>query len=130
MWRLASKNVSSPHRISLRSQWKVEQRSLSNPSGDAEFSAFRAFHCPTGISGIQQVRFCFEPFEVAQTFFLNGIELSWNIIDGLAMVPITSMMEPKNRVELRWCGAPQETPRLPEHFKAWLEISNDSQIDP
>ena len=65
-----------------------------------------------------------------QAFFLNGIELSWNIIDGLATVPITSMMEPTNRVELRWRGAPQETPHLPEHFKAWLEISNDSQIDP
>lgn len=129
VWRIPSKNVSSPHRISLRTHWKVEQRIPSDPSGEAEFLAFRVFHCPTGISRLQHVCFCFEPFEVRQAFFLNGIEIPWNIIDGLATVPITSMMEPKNRVELRWRGTPQETPYLPEHFKAWLEISNDSQID-
>ncbi len=108
----------------------MEQRIPSAPSLDAEFLAVRAFHCPTGISRLQHVCFCFEPFEVKQAFFLNGTELSLNIIDGLATVPITSMMEPTNRVELRWRGVPQETPHLPEHFKAWLEISNDSQIDP
>ncbi len=48
---------------------------------------------------------------------------------GLASVPITGMMEPFNRIELRWRSSPLESPQLPEHFAAWLEISDDlSQV--
>ena len=125
-----SKNVSSQHRISLKSQWKVEKKELLEHPEQAEFSAFRAFHSPTGVTSLQSVCFCFEPIEPKPVFFLNGFELAWNKMGGLATVPITSMMKPMNRVELRWRGDPQETPHLPEHFKAWLEISNDSALDP
>lgn len=122
--------MSSPHRISLKSHWKVEQKIPTEHSSESEFLALRAFHRPSGLANSQNVYFCFEPFARKLDFFLNDSKLSWDIIDGLATVPITSMMETTNRVVLRWRGDPQETPHLPEHFKAWLEISNDDQIDP
>ena len=130
VWKFASKNVSSSHRIFLKSQWKVDQIISSERSAEALFVALRAFHRPSGLASSQNVYFCFEPFAGKLDFFLNGFKLSWNTIDGLATVPITSMMETTNRVVLRWRGDPQETPHLPEHFKAWLEISNDDQLDP
>ena len=56
---------------------------------------------------------------------INGLSRPLIVIGGLATVPITDMMESINRVELRWRGDPLATPQLPEHFAAWLEISDD-----
>jgi hypothetical protein len=127
--------VNSSHRISLTAQWNLEQKLLLEHSEEANFSAaefiaVRKFHLPTGLTRGQRVCFRFQPPGGKVLFFLNGRELSWNTIGGLATVTITSMMEPTNRVELRWRGIPQANPHLPEHFKAWLEISNDEQLDP
>ncbi len=58
-------------------------------------------------------------------FLINGLLQPWTMIMGLASVPITGMMESNNRVELRWRSSPLESPQLPEHFAAWLEISDD-----
>ena len=128
--RFESKSVSSSHRISLKSQWKLEQRFHLDRTDQAEFLAVRAFHRPTGISNSQVVCICFEPLGANLEVFFNGFKITWNLIEGLATVPITGMMHSLNRVELRWRGDPQETPQLPEHFKAWLEISNGNQHEP
>jgi hypothetical protein len=73
----------------------------------------------------QVICFCFEPASTDFHFSINGIQQPLSIIKGLAKVPITGMMESFNRVELRWRGAPSKKPQFPEHFAAWLEISDD-----
>ncbi len=124
----ASRNVSRPHRISLTSQWKVDGRLDPNNPSQLEISSVRTFHRPTGVSNKQVICFCFEPASTDHHFLINGIQQPLSIIKGLASVPITGMMESFNRVELRWRGAPLEKPQLPEHFAAWLEISDDSPL--
>ena len=94
-----------------------------------EIHSVRTFHRPTGVSIKQIIRFCFEPASTDHRFLINGIQQPLSIIKGLATVPITSMMESFNRVELRWRGAPLEKPHLPEHFAAWLEILDDGPLD-
>ena len=123
--RFTSKNVNKVHRISLKSNWKVDGRLEPGTTDWMEIAATRSFHFPTGISESQKLCFCFEPATHDTFFSLNGIRLTLTIIEGLATVPITVMIEAINRVEIRWRGEALETPRVPEYFAAWLEISDD-----
>lgn len=125
----ASRNVNRPHRISLNSQWKIDGRLDPNDPSQLEISSVRTFHRPSGVSIKQIIRFCFEPASTDIHFSINDIQQPLSIRKGLATVPITGMMESFNRVELRWRGAPLEKPQLPEHFAAWIEISDDSPLD-
>lgn len=120
-----SRNVNSPHRISLKTNWKVDGRTEQDEPNRMEIFAFRSFHRPTGLSNGQIIRFCLEPVLADLHFLINGFSRPLIVIGGLATVPITDMMESINRVELRWRGDPMTTPQLPEHFAAWLEISDD-----
>ena len=120
----ASRNVNSPHRISLNTNWKVDGRTEQDEPNRMEILAFRSFHRPTGLSNGQIVRFCLEPALADLHFLINGFSRPLIVIGGLATVPITDLMESINRVELRWRGDPMTTPQLPEHFAAWLEISD------
>ena len=61
---------------------------------------------------------------------MNGVPQTLTTIRGLASVPITDMMESINRLELRWQSDSLEPPQLPEHFAAWLEISDDNYLTP
>jgi hypothetical protein len=124
--RFTSKNVNKVHRITLKSNWKVDGRLERGATDGMEITATRLFHCPTGISESQELCFCFEPATHDTIFSLNGIQLSLTIIEGLATVPITVMMEAINRVEIRWRGEALETPRVPEYFAAWLEILDNT----
>ena len=60
---------------------------------------------------------------------MNGVPQTLTTIRGLASVRITDMMESINRIELRWQSDSLETPQLPEHFAAWLEISDDNYFN-
>ena len=128
--RFTSKNVNKAYQISLKSNWKVEGRVVpSETLGETngmEFLAKRSFQCPTGISETQTLRFCFLPASEDTIFILNGVRQNWTILEGLATVPITVMIESTNRVELHWRGEALETPQVPEHFTAWLEISDET----
>ena len=61
---------------------------------------------------------------------MNGVPQTLTTIRGLASVRITDMMESINRLELRWQSDSLETPQLPEHFAAWLEISDENYHTP
>ena len=128
--RFTSKNVNKAYRISLKSNWKVEGRvalgETPNETNRMDFLAKRTFQCPTGISETQTLRFCFLPASEDTTFILNGVRQNWTILEGLATVPITIMIESTNRVELRWRGEALVTPQVPEHFTAWLEILDET----
>ena len=117
--------MNSTHRISLKTHWKVDGRTEQNESNRVEIFAFRSFHRPTGLSNSQVIHFCLEPAPSDLHFLINGLSRPLIVIGGLATVPITDMMESINRVELRWRGDPMATHQLPEHFAAWLEISDD-----
>jgi len=126
--------VNKAYRISLTSNWKVEGRVAPNEKPNEtlgetirmKFLAKRSFQCPTGISKTQVLRFCFLPASEDTIFILNGVQQNWTILEGLATVPITVMIESTNRVELHWRGEALETPQVPEHFTAWLEISDET----
>ena len=120
----ASRNVNSLHRISLKTNWKVDAQTEQAEPSRMDILAFRSFHRPTGLSNGQIVRFCLEPALADLHFLINGFSRPLIVIGGLASVPITDLMESINRVELRWRGDPMTTPQLPEHFGAWLEISD------
>ena len=128
--RFTSKNVNKAYRISLKSNWIVEGRVAPNEKpGETNgmvFLAKRSFQCPTGLSETQTLRFCFLPASEDTIFFLNGVRKNWTILAGLATVPITDMKESTNRVELHWRGEALETPHVPEHFTAWLEILDET----
>ena len=120
-----SRNVNSPHRISLKTNWKVDGRTELGEPNRMEFLACRSFHRPTGLSNSQAIRFCLEPAPADLRVLINGLSRPLMVIGGLATAPITDRMESINRVELRWRGDPLAAPQLPEHFAAWLEISDD-----
>ena len=128
--RFTSKNVNKAYRISLKSNWKVEghiaQNETPGETNRMEFLAKRSFQCPTGLSEKQTLRFGFLPASEDTIFVLNGVRQNWTILEGLATVPITVMIESTNRVELHWRGEALETPQAPEHFTAWLEISDET----
>ncbi len=105
--------------------WKVHGRIELGEPNRMEFLACRSFHRPTGLSNGQVIRFCIEPALADFHVLINGLSRPLMVIGGLATVPITDMMESINRVELRWRGDPMETQQLPEHFAAWLDISDD-----
>ena len=121
----ASRNVNSPHRISLKTHWKLDVRTEQDEPNRMEIRACRSFHRPTGLSNSQTIRFCLEPAPADLHVVINGLSRPLVFIGGLATVPITDMMESINCVELRWRGDRLATPQLPEHFAAWLEISDD-----
>ena len=124
--RFTSKNVNKAHRIALKSNWKIEGRHEPGVTDWMEIVATRLFHCPTGIAKTQELCFCFEPAAQDTIFSLNGVRLALTIVEGLATVPITVMIESVNRVEIRWRGEALESPRAPEKFAAWLEISDET----
>ena len=123
-----SKSVSSFHKISLKSQWKSDAVGEVKSPCKPTVRFYRAFHRPTGLAENQVVRFCFATESVDVQFWLNGSQTPLSVIKGLASVPITSMMEPVNRVEIQWRNDPSTALPLPEHFEAWLEISDESPI--
>ena len=122
--------MNSTHRISLKTHWKVDGRTEQNESNRVEIFAFRSFHRPTGLSNSQVIHFCLEPAPADLHVVINGLSRPLVFIGGLATVPITDMMESINCVELRWRGDRLATPQLPEHFAAWLEISDDFLTNP
>ena len=124
----ASRNVNSPHRISLKSQWKVDLLQDPEDPNSVVIRSIRSFYRPSGLTTNQVLRFCFEPAMADMQFLINGLNQPWTKNMGLASVPITGMMESINRIELRWRSSPSESPQLPEKFAAWLEISDDSQV--
>ncbi len=121
----ASRNVNNPYRISLKTNWKLDAHTDLDAPNRIEIHACRSFHRPTGLSNSQVIRFCLEPTLADLHILINGHSRPWMAVGGLATVAITDMMESINRVELRWRGSPMATPQLPEHFAAWLEISDD-----
>ncbi len=123
-----SRNVSSSHKIFLRTQWSVERSAPSDEPHANGLRATRIFRCPTGLSARQEVRFCFEPATDAR-LNLNDKPQALTIINRLATATITGMMESVNRAEILWRGEPFANIQLPEHFIAWLEISDDSQVE-
>ena len=125
----ASRNVNSPYRISLNKQWKVDLLVDSVDPNSVVIRSVRSFHRPPGLTTSQFLRFCFDPAPADISFLINGLRQPVTTIMGLATVPITGMMEPINRIELRWRCGPLDSPQLPEHFAAWLEISDDVTSD-
>jgi hypothetical protein len=111
-----SKNVSSPHRISFKSHWKIERTEDLDEVGNSAIRLSRAFHLPSGLSTEQTVLFA------GVRLSLNDIPKPLTIIEGLATSTFTGMMQSINRVEIRWRVEPFATLQLPEHFVAWLEI--------
>ena len=128
--RFVSRNVNSPHRISLKTHWQIDGQPEPDDPKRMEIRCLRSFHRPTGLSKSQVVRFCFEPILADICFLMNGVPHTLTTIRGLASVPITDMMESVNRLELRWQSDSLETPQLPEHFAAWLEISDENYLTP
>lgn len=124
--RFTSKNVSNSHRISLKSNWEVQGQFEPGETKEMEFVAKRAFHSPSGIACDQALHFSFVPTSADAILLVNGTHKAWTIMNGLATVPIRVMIGSINRVEIRWRGQALETPQLPEHFAAWLEISQES----
>ena len=122
--------MNKAYRISLTSNWRVEGRVAPNETlgetNGMEFLANRSFQCPTGLSEAQVLRFCFSPPSEDTIFILNGVRQHWTILEGLAAVAITVMIESINRIELHWRGEASETPQVPGHFTAWLEISDET----
>lgn len=104
--------------------------SLGTSSGFAEQNLYccaRHFRKPTGLDDGQVVRIRIRPESCVTTLFLNDENLEVVRMDGLANATITDMMLNSNRIELRWShdslDPENSRPRLPEHFEAWLEIS-------
>lgn len=127
-------NVNRPHRIALKTQWQVSTLTDSSDPTSARLCAFRTFHRPTGLAEDQAVQFCFQPAPDDVAFLLNSDFYPFNIANGLASAPITDIMRETNRVEIRWRFNPDnnssiDIPKLPEHFVAWLEISEETALD-
>jgi hypothetical protein len=120
----ARQNVNNPHRIALKSHWEFED--IPAPSGlNFEFlQASRSFHAPTGITDSQVIRFFFQPADSAALVFVGKGNLPLNTINGLASAEITDIMQPTNRVEIRWQWNLIDPSSLREHFTAWIEISD------
>ncbi len=76
------------------------------------------------------MRFCFSTAHTDVLLSINDILQALTTIKGLAAATITGMMQPINRVEIRWRSEHFETLQLPEHFAAWLEISDATPVDP
>ena len=116
------------HKIAFRTHWTVEHSALSDGMEGYWTRISRTFHCPTGLLPHQSVRFCFEPATDVR-FSLNHIPQPLTIIKGLATATITGMMQPNNRLEINWRVEHLEALQLPEHFLAWLEISDEAIDD-
>ncbi len=120
--------MNSPHRIALKTQWHISTWTDSADPTVARLCASRTFHRPTGLSKDQAIHFRFQPAHDDVAFLLNGDYYPIIIANGLASAQITDIMRETTRVEIRWRFHPDDAssngiPQLPEHFAAWLEIS-------
>ncbi len=122
--------MSSTHRISLKTQWKIEQAGEANELNSHPIRTFRAFHRPTGLDSKQVVRFCFLTDCPDVRLLINDIQCPVRIIKGLATAIITGMMESINHLEIRWRVEHFEALSLSENFAAWLDISDETLVDP
>lgn len=129
VWLFMRGNVNNPYRIFLKSHWQITVVPHAADKNRRCLIAKRVFHQPSGLTNLQVVRFCFKP--VGVQFLIDDDELPINIVNGLASAQITDIIQQTHRVEIRWdlvsaSSSRFDSPTLPEHFEAWLEISEDT----
>lgn len=71
---------------------------------------------------------CFANLDSSTKIFWGDKCLESAIVDGTAIHSIRAMLQPSNRIELRWQGGDFDAaPELPKCFSAWLEIFEPSE---